>query len=780
MSIFVGLFYTMKKMRFYSFFINCIFILFSTLVNNLNAQYISVNSNYTAEQLVKDIFIGQQNASCITVDNISVSGWDFGNGDLSYGYFNKNGTTFEINDGVLLSSGRVSEAVGSFSGIQSATAAGWNGDQDLEQAANINNTTNATVLEFDFISNQSNKISFEYMFLSEQYLRITDPGTCGFTDGFAFLIKKIGDANYTNLAIIPGTNTPITSNNVRGAGGKCPANNAEYFGHYNQDFSPVSFNGQTAILTAKTDVIPGEKYHIKLVIADQGNGLYDSGVILKSGSFTGNIDLGEDRTIANGNPVCEGEYPIAISSIAGGTSYKWFRNGVAISGSDNLETYNATESGDYKVEITLGSGCNLEGNLTLEDAPVTVFDQTPISICDDDFDGNYSEILSNFNGQIVQNYGTGFFNISYYTNPSGTPINPNSEFTFTQNPQTLYVKASAFGCDSDFVPIQFYYGTRLSFKDFPIFDICDDDLSGNETVNLADYINLITDETGIIPYYYKTENEAKSGGISTISSSQDISADNNVFFIRIEKNGFCPNYTEIKFNFKQPKKSATLSDQVICKGTTTDLDAGSGFDSYEWNTGETTQNITNVPVGNYWVKLGFNGCIYQQFVNVTEAEEPTIDSILINGNSVTILVSGAVPPYQYALDNGNYQSSNIFTNLEMGNHTVYVKSADGCSVVMQTFVLIDIKNLITPNGDGINDKIDYSGLLTKSEPKFEIYDRNGILVFKGDRSNRFIWDGKFYNRSLPTASYWYILEWTELSDTKKNHFTGWILLKNRN
>jgi hypothetical protein len=59
---------------------------------------------------------------------------------------------------------------------------------------------------------------------------------------------------------------------VLGPGGRCNENNAQYFGHFNPNGSPISFNGQTAILTAQTDVIPGDSYHIKLVIADQGNG----------------------------------------------------------------------------------------------------------------------------------------------------------------------------------------------------------------------------------------------------------------------------------------------------------------------------------------------------------------------------------------------------------------------------------------------------------------------------------------------------------------------------
>jgi hypothetical protein len=43
------------------------------------------------------------------------------------------------------------------------------------------------------------------------------------------------------------------------------------------------------------------------VIADHGDssGLYDSAVFLKSGSFTGNVNIGNDLTLDNADPLCE-------------------------------------------------------------------------------------------------------------------------------------------------------------------------------------------------------------------------------------------------------------------------------------------------------------------------------------------------------------------------------------------------------------------------------------------------------------------------------------------
>ena len=76
-------------------------------------------------------------------------------------------------------------------------APGWGGDQDLEDILGVSNTTNATVLEFDFTPN-ANIIQFRYIFASEEYQE-NDSSTCIYSDVFAFLIKPQG-GNYTNIA----------------------------------------------------------------------------------------------------------------------------------------------------------------------------------------------------------------------------------------------------------------------------------------------------------------------------------------------------------------------------------------------------------------------------------------------------------------------------------------------------------------------------------------------------------------------------------------------------
>ena len=186
------------------------------------SQYIQVDDTYTAQQLVQNVFSAN---GCASVNNITVSGGNFGTSEQSFGYFTNGTSGFPFANGIVLSTGKSASAVGPNSSILSDGNTSWAGDSDLQNALGVSNTINATVLEFDFTP-ITNKISFDYIFSSEQYLSNPSASQCGFTDGFAFLLKPIGSSSYQNLAIVPNTLIPVTVNNVRGSGTICPSANA--------------------------------------------------------------------------------------------------------------------------------------------------------------------------------------------------------------------------------------------------------------------------------------------------------------------------------------------------------------------------------------------------------------------------------------------------------------------------------------------------------------------------------------------------------------------------
>ncbi|MBP7173423.1 MAG: T9SS type B sorting domain-containing protein [Cloacibacterium sp.] len=205
-------------------------------------------------------------------------------------------------------------------------------------------------------------------------------------------------------------------------------------------------------------------------------------------------------------------------------------------------------------------------------------------------------------------------------------------------------------------------------------------------------------------------------------------------------------------------------------------------DAKNSNSSNEIVNITNYTSERkkiYVVATSSLGCKFISSINLEFIDLPKIDNIEITGSTITVHVSGATPPYRYSLDGRAYQDSPVFSQLNRGKHTISVLSSDNCEPVTKEFSIINIMNVITPNDDGYNDRLDYSDLSLKNKVVFKVFDRFGKLVFEGNSQNQFIWDGKYLGRVLPTDSYWYILEWTEPDSEIPLQFKSWILLKNR-
>ncbi|KQB38642.1 T9SS type A sorting domain-containing protein [Flavobacterium aquidurense] len=86
----------------------------------------------------------------------------------------------------------------------------------------------------------------------------------------------------------------------------------------------------------------------------------------------------------------------------------------------------------------------------------------------------------------------------------------------------------------------------------------------------------------------------------------------------------------------------------------------------------------NLKAGNYVLSVkDSNGCVVSKSV-ILEDPEPITAEVTFLDRFVTIKASGGYGKYEYALDGGNYQQSNIYSNVSYGNHTIYVKDPNGC------------------------------------------------------------------------------------------------------
>ncbi|MCF8236761.1 MAG: choice-of-anchor L domain-containing protein [Saprospiraceae bacterium] len=245
-----------------------------------------VSPNSNAEYLIKEVFIG---GGCFDVSGVTSIGAAGGLGEFS------DGGPIGIESGVIMASGNVTNSQGPNNSGSAGNSFGQPGDPDLTLISN-QNTFDATGIEFDFQPTIPH-IEFKYAFASEEYPEYV---CAGFNDVFGFFISGPGISgafsnNSDNIAWIPGTFIPVGINTVNpgvaGAFGN-PANcmgkgSLNYSQYYvdNTGGQELQYDGWTTVFTAEIDVEICAQYHIKLVVADAGDGIFDSAVFLEANSF---------------------------------------------------------------------------------------------------------------------------------------------------------------------------------------------------------------------------------------------------------------------------------------------------------------------------------------------------------------------------------------------------------------------------------------------------------------------------------------------------------------
>jgi len=780
--------------------ISLVIALLFTLLNS--AQNISVDSQlYTPQQLIEDILIDSNCIDNVVVTN--VSGGNFSGADQSYGFFDAAGTTFPFESGLVLSTGRLQNVPGPNTSISDDNASGWGGDTDLENALNESGTINATILEFDFTSVAS-QISFRYIFASEEYQE-GNSNSCQYSDLFGFLIRPtsgVGQTEYENIALVPDTNTPVKATTVTpGVPGSCPPLNETYFGSYNDSNVPINFNGQTAVLTATANVVPNETYHVKLVIADEQNYRYDSVVFLEAGSFQLSTDIGPNRLIATQNAVCEGE-TLELSVIESGTpSYDWFKDGVLVDSQSNnclnCGTYTVTEPGTYTVEVGLANGCISYGEVVIEYSSLPIVSDAVLIECDVNQDGLTTFNLFDALGDVTNNDDDlnirDFFlteaDALSYTNPIPNPQNFDNSvasqiiYAFVINEANCYEIAE--------IELQ----TSNNMLVIPDLLGCDGDVvDGFSEFNLSDIEVVIQNQipVGASLDFYETEDDAFNESNALPNTYENTTVDFQTIYVKVKNGNQCFSISTVNLSVVYTPLLEADETVYYCTnlypetirilgGVLNDLPNNY---YYEWlfngqsTSVNTTFNDVN-EIGDYTVIVTDpNGCSSSRTITVSPSSSAILENISVEGaapnNTVTINVSGN-GDYEFALDdvNGDYQQSNVFTNLNEGFYTVYVKDNNGCEILEQEISVLGFPKFFTPNADGDYDIWTVIG----ESPQFslvemvQIFNRYGKLITVLNPSN-LAWDGTLNGTKLPSDDYWFV---TRLLDGKQ--YTGHFALK---
>jgi hypothetical protein len=223
-----------------------------------------------------------------------------------FGTFTGGGAAIGFDEGIVLTSGIVSqipgpngdpnaETRGAGNGVADVSLqVGGAGDADLDSLSGFA-TNDAAVLEFTFQfgdGSAGGDLFFEFVFASEEYIDFIDTQ---FNDAFGLFVDGV------NIALIGSDPISInTVNDVMNSGFyRNNVNNTEGLTDLGLD---IHFDGLTTVIRAEALNLVAGSHTMKFAVADASDGILDSGVFIRAGSFSNepppNDDVPEPASIA--------------------------------------------------------------------------------------------------------------------------------------------------------------------------------------------------------------------------------------------------------------------------------------------------------------------------------------------------------------------------------------------------------------------------------------------------------------------------------------------------
>jgi hypothetical protein len=232
--------------------------------STLQAQLV-VKSNRTVNDLVKNVLAGGG------VDIINIQ-YSVGTGNI--GFFNGKKSNIGLDSGLILSTGKVIDAIGPNDRGNMGSSNNLPGDADLQLLSPNFPTYDATWISFSF-SPQANQVKFRFVFASEEY---PESIAKNFNDVFGFFIAGPGFTGAQNIALVPATLDPISIQTINSN-----TNSSYYIDNTNG--TSVQFDAFTKLIEITANVQPCQDYTLKFAIADVKDFIFDSGIFIEAQSF---------------------------------------------------------------------------------------------------------------------------------------------------------------------------------------------------------------------------------------------------------------------------------------------------------------------------------------------------------------------------------------------------------------------------------------------------------------------------------------------------------------
>ena len=453
-------------------------------------------------------------------------------------------------------------------------------------------------------------------------------------------------------------------------------------------------------------------------------------------------------------------------------------------------------------------------DIVVNDLPSTTT-VTDYFICEVNADGVNQFDLESKTTEILNGQNTADFAVTYHISQldADTGVNPlvNPYINIT-NPQTIYVnirnintnctdasmnfnieELNTPSANPDLAPIEYTLCDNFGTNDgVAQFDLTTQDafvLDGQDPL-----INLVS--------YYTSQVNADAGDVANaLVSPYENTSNSQIIYARVDDtsatNAICYATNELTLNVDLLPEFTLEDNYIICGNTNGSeiigpplIDTGLSIlqYSFEWSLnnviilGAIDSSFLVTQPGDYSVTVTNNITNCQRVGNtvVMESAPPVVTTTVTtlafaNSHVIEVEALGS-GDYEYSLDNGPWQDSNVFENVSLGEHEVTVRDKYGCGFASASVTVMDYPNFFTPNGDGYNDTWNITGIIAQPNAQIFIFDRYGKLLKQLSPSGNG-WNGTFKGYNLPAADYWFTVEYFEPNNGDKKEYSAHFALK---
>lgn len=359
----------------------------------------------------------------------------------------------------------------------------------------------------------------------------------------------------------------------------------------------------------------------------------------------------------------------AVVNASGGTSpYTYAWNSAP---SQTAVAMTNVGAGAYSVTVTDINGCNVMTTVTITQP--SAVDAQILNVSD--FNGYNVSCFGSSNGviDINVNGGTGSYTYNWSNSATSQDISNVSAGGYT------VTVTDANNCTATLTttltqPTQLSL-TIDSVSNYSGFNIsCADYNDGNVYVTVSG---------GVTNYSYAWSNSTSSEDLLGVYAG--------TYTLIVTDNNQCVISTATVLTQPAGVSASAVPTHPLCHGLSTGaidvtLAGGASPYTYSWSNGALTEDIANIPAGNYTLTFtDNNGCNSVLFVGINQPDtiivEAVVANVKCNGNgdgNITLVPTGGTPGYTYQWSN-NGATTNSLTSLSGGVYTATVTDANGCS-----------------------------------------------------------------------------------------------------